>query len=225
MNCAKIRDQLPGYLDGALPPSAHGRLRGHLESCEGCRSELERYRKLLVLMSRAERPEPPEDLAVRIRVAVSRQRASQGWPAHLHRLAIRAQLILENILEPLALPATGGLAAAMIVFLSVLQVFAAGVPFGEVPNDLPTNLLQPARLEQLAPFPMPGEGDVIVAATVNAEGQMVSYEILSGLDTVTVRHQLDQVLMFSRFRPLLSFGRPTDGGRVILSFSGVHVKG
>ena len=39
-----------------------------------------------------------------------------------------------------------------------------------------------------------------------------------------VRHA-DQMLLFSRFRPMLSFGRPTAGGHVILSFSAVHIRG
>jgi hypothetical protein len=138
----------------------------------------------------------------------------------------RAHLVLENILEPLALPATGGLLSAVLVFCSVLQVFATGLPTEAVTGDLPPSLLQPARLEQLAGFPVPeGEGSLTVAATVNAQGQLVSYEILAGVDTPEVRRQLDQVLLFSRFRPQMSFGRPTAGGRVILSFSGVQVKG
>jgi len=33
------------------------------------------------------------------------------------------------------------------------------------------------------------------------------------------------MLLFSRFSPMLSFGRPTSGGHVILSFSAVHVRG
>jgi hypothetical protein len=33
------------------------------------------------------------------------------------------------------------------------------------------------------------------------------------------------VLLFSRFRPMMSFGRPTSGGHVVLSFSEVRVKG
>ncbi len=225
MTCATIREKLPGYLDGALPSKVHAPLREHLESCSECRMELERYRKLLVLMSRAGRPAPPADLRVRIRVAVAEARAARGWAAHMRRFAIRSQLILENILEPLAVPATGGLLAAILVFLCVLQVYAAGLPAREVPGDLPTSLLQPARLEQLAGFPVPGEGIVMVEATINAEGQFVSYRILAGPDTVENRRQLDQVLMFSRFRPQMSFGRPTGGGRVILSFSGILVKG
>jgi hypothetical protein len=40
-----------------------------------------------------------------------------------------------------------------------------------------------------------------------------------------LQRQLDQMLLSSRFRPMLSFGRPTAGGHVILSFSAVHIRG
>ena len=241
MTCWKIRRKLPGYLDGALPTGSraddHAQVREHLEYCADCRLELERYRKLSLLMSRVERIAPPADLAVGIRVAVSQERAVQAaggaWHGRLKTLASRAHLILENILEPLALPATGGIAAALLVFAVVYQVIAVGVPLGAVPNDLPTNLLQPARLESLAPFPVPGlEGagpagphTLLVEAMVNAQGEVVNYQILSGPSDREVRRQLDQVLLFSRFRPQLSFGRPTPGGRVVLSFSEIRVKG
>ena len=233
MTCGKIRRQLPGYLDGALRTGEHTLLREHLDSCADCRQELERYRKLSMLMSRAERAAPPADLALNIRVAVSQARAARGWT---ERLWSRASLILENILEPLAVPATGGVAAALLVFALVAQFIAVGVPLGAVPNDLPTNLLQPARLESLAPFPVPGplNGDdaglagphaLLIEATVNAQGELVNYQILAGPDDLAVRRQLDQVLLFSRFRPQMSFGRPTPGGRVVLSFSEIRVKG
>jgi len=54
---------------------------------------------------------------------------------------------------------------------------------------------------------------------------VVSYKILSGPSDLAVLRQLDQILLFSRFRPRLSFGRPTDGGRVLLGFSEVRVRG
>jgi hypothetical protein len=60
---------------------------------------------------------------------------------------------------------------------------------------------------------------------VDADGGMTDYQILSGPHTDDTRHQLDQLLMFSRFTPMLSFGRRTAGGHVILSFSAVHVRG
>ena len=232
MTCWKIRRKLPGYLDGTLGAEEHAPVREHLEFCADCQRELERYRKLSTLMSRLERAEPPADLALRIRVAITQARASGGWAGRLKRLHTRAHLVLENILEPLALPATGGFVAALLAFAVVYQVLLVGMPLGAVPNDLPTNLLQPARLESLAPFPVPvlqegqsGPHALLVEATVNAQGEVVNYQILAGPDDRAIRRQLDQVLLFSRFRPQMSFGRPTSGGRVVLSFSEVRVKG
>ncbi|MGH9860514.1 MAG: hypothetical protein ACRD5F_10875, partial [Candidatus Acidiferrales bacterium] len=66
---------------------------------------------------------------------------------------------------------------------------------------------------------------LIIEAIVNQEGQAVDYHILFGPDTLEVRRQLDSVILFSRYRPLFSFGRPAPGGRVILSFSEVRVRG
>jgi hypothetical protein len=37
--------------------------------------------------------------------------------------------------------------------------------------------------------------------------------------------QLDLVLLFSPFRPQMSVGRFTSGGRVVLSFSDISVRG
>ena len=44
--CSSVRERLAGYLDGALPSREHGRLGEHLEHCEDCRHELQRYREL-----------------------------------------------------------------------------------------------------------------------------------------------------------------------------------
>jgi hypothetical protein len=54
---------------------------------------------------------------------------------------------------------------------------------------------------------------------------MIGYQILAGPKTREMEKQLDQMLLFSRFHPMTSFGRPTSGGHVILSFSAVRVRG
>jgi hypothetical protein len=95
-------------------------------------------------------------------------------------------------------------------------------------------LVQPAQLESLAPFPVPGIGrtdgqadsaPLLIEATLNAQGEVLFYKILSGPNDAAVQRQIDQVLLFSRFRPQLGFGRPMGGGRVLLSFSEVRVHG
>jgi hypothetical protein len=132
------------------------------------------------------------------------------------------------------LPATGGIITALLVFALVYQVLGVGMPVGAATPDSPTNLLQPARLEVLAGFQMSrleeitrtgGQHPLLVEAMVNADGQAISYRIISGQADQVVQRELDQVLFFSRFRPQMSFGRPTSGGHVILSFSQIRVRG
>jgi hypothetical protein len=237
MECKRVRRLLPGYLDGALPSRSwsetHVMIGHHLEICRDCREELQAYQAMSSLMSQVQRPAPPADLALRIRVAAAQRLADRPWLHYARRARARTEMVLKNILEPLALPASGGLTVALVVFVLVCQLLGLGVPLRAVTDDAPTNLLQPARLEALAPFPVTGLEEsghsgpyaLLVATTINAQGEAVTYEILAGPDNPVIRRQLDLVLLFSRFRPQMSFGRFTSGGRVVLSFSNISVRG
>ena len=238
MECAEALDLLPGYLDGAVPErrgqQTHLRLRQHLDQCASCRAELEKYRELSGMMAVARRAAPPALLGVAIRAAISRARANGGFSGRMRRFQTRLELLLDHILEPLAVPATGGLVAALAVFGIVYQVLGVGMPVKAASTDSPTSFLQPARLETLAGFETASlsEADrpddqhgLLVEATVNADGQAVDYRVLSGQVDEAMRRQLDQVVLFSRFRPQMSFGRPTSRGRVVLSFAQIRVHG
>jgi Putative zinc-finger len=240
MTCSTVRPKLAGYLDDAITGAAQARerarVREHLESCASCREELQRFRKLAVLLSRVPRSAPPADLAVRIRVAAAQSTAAQDVPTRLRKLRDRAEILLENVLRPITVPATGGFVSAILVFVVVLQLIVPGITVRAVQNDVPINILQPAELISLSDYPQawaPEQHETELAlphgllldVTVDAQGQMAGYQIISGPRSADLRHQLDQMLLFSRFRPMLSFGRPTFGGHVILSFSAVRVRG
>lgn len=240
MKCATVQTKLAGYIDYAITSPARAservQVREHLEGCADCREELERFRKLAVLLSRVPRSAPPSDLAVRIRVAAAQATATQDLPSRVRHLRDRAEILLENVFRPLTVPATGGFVSAILVFVVVLQLIVPGITVRAVQNDVPINILQPAELISLSDYPQawaPEQHDselslphgLLLDVTVDAHGQMVGYQILSGPRSVDLRHQLDQMLLFSRFRPMLSFGRPTAGGHVILSFSAVRIRG
>ena len=240
MKCNTVRTKLAGYLDdavtGAAPVEERVHIREHLEGCDVCREELQRYRKLSMLLSRVPRNLPPADLAVRIRVAAAQAVPTQDLPSRMRRIRDRAELLLDNVFRPLSLPATGGFFSAIIVFVLVLQLIVPGITVRAVPNDVPLNILRPAELITLSDYPSswaPEQHDVelslphglLIDVTVDKNGQMVAYQIISGPKSIDLRHQLDQMLLFSRFRPMMSFGRPTSGGHVILSFSAVRVRG
>jgi hypothetical protein len=240
MKCNTVRTKLAGYLDDAVTGAAlvkeRAHIREHLEACGFCREELQRYRKLSVLLSRVPKNVPPADLAVRIRVAAAQAVPTQDLSSRMRRIRDRAELLLDNVFRPLTVPATGGFFSAIVVFALVLQLIVPGITVRAVPNDVPLNILRPAELITLSDYPSswaPEQHDVelalphglLIDVTVDQHGQMVAYQILSGPKSVDLRHQLDQMLLFSRFRPMMSFGRPTAGGHVILSFSAIRVRG
>src|SRR5580704_1502993 len=237
MKCDKVQSRLAWYLDDALTSAPRleerSAIRQHLDACMECREELQRYRKLSVLLSRMPRAVPPADLSVKIRVAAAQ---AQGRPSHWQRVKDRSEILLDNVFRPLTVPATGGLFSAFIIFVFVLHMIVPGITVQADPNDIPTGLLQPAELISLSGYPdavvakmqhpdLELQNDLLVDVIVDANGQMTTYNIIAGLDSPEVHHQLDQMLIFSRFRPMLSFGRPTAGGHVVLSFSAIHVRG
>ncbi len=239
VNCEKVQRALPGYLDGALPAGSgrfsRAAIHAHIVGCDDCREELSRYQRLQQLFAGSERVAPPAHLGVEIRMALARAREISS-PAHwFRRLRDRAWLVKENILAPLALPAGGGLLAALMVFAVVLPSYSRVTPLQTLAgfsDNMSSASFQPARLETLAGFPVSGLGDaassagvVMVEATVGADGGVVDYRILAGPDNAAVRRTLDEILLFSRFHPQVSFGRAIAGGRVVMSFSTVNVRG
>ena len=141
MECQRVKQLLPGYLDGALPSRSlsetHLMIGQHLERCGDCRHELQAYQAMSSMMSRVERPVAPADLSLRIRVAAAQRLSERPWLHYVRRACTRAELILKNILEPLALPATGGLTVALVVFVMVCQLLGLGAPLRAVTDDSP----------------------------------------------------------------------------------------
>jgi hypothetical protein len=240
MKCTTVQTKLAGYLDDALTGTTSAAERveigEHLNRCAYCRAELETFRKLSVLLSRVPKNVPPADLAVRIKVAAAQAQISRDWPSFVCKMRDRAELLLDNVFRPLTVPATGGVFSAVVVFVLVLQLMVPGTTVRAVSNDIPLNILRPAELVSLSEYPQSWASEqhepelslpegVQVYVTVDARGQMIDYEILSGPASQDLRRELDQMLLFSRFKPMMSFGRPTSGGHVILSFSAVRVRG
>jgi hypothetical protein len=240
MKCTTVRSKLAGYLDdattGTAPATERSQISEHLHGCEVCRAELQRFRRLSVLLSRVPRNAPPADLAVRIRVAAAQLQPQNDWASRWRKTRDRAEILLDNVFRPLSVPATGGVFSAIVIFVLVLQLMVPGITVRAVSNDVPLNILRPAELLSLSDYPQswaPEQHELelslphglLVDVTVDAQGQMADYQILSGPSSPDLRHQLDQMLLFSRFRPMMSFGRPTSGGHVILSFSAVRVRG
>src|SRR5256886_7126164 len=157
MKCNTVRTKLAGYFDDAVTGGARVeervRIRQHLEGCGVCRQELERFRKLAVMLSRVPKKIPSADLAVRIKVAAAQAQRSQDWPSRMRRMKDRAEILLDNVFRPLTVPATGGFLSAILVFVLVLQMIVPGTTLRAVQNDVALNLMRPAELVSLSDYP------------------------------------------------------------------------
>ena len=222
MQCSDARSLFSLYLDGQLSGSQMQRLAAHMQTCTECRSE---YSSLVhsqaQLTSLGPKPAPP-DLALRLRLAISHQRSLT-----LKRRMQGIWTRLENQLNSLMLPATGGLVTAMVLFGLLIGIF--GMPGRLAASEqVPTLLYVPPRLAA-TPFadefePVHNEGAVVVEAYIDENGRVADYRILSGQPNENLRRELDRQLIFTLFQPAISFGKPA-AGKVVLSFASVNVKG
>lgn len=219
MTCKDTRSRLSSYLDTALPGSEHRAVREHLAACPGCQSEQHELEQTRLLVASLGRQKAPADLALRIQLALSRERAERSRRT-LEAIALR----LQDSMRAIMFPATAGLLSAVVFFGLLIGFWAMPVVANDPP--LPNLSYTPPQLTAMPPEPLEGDGNTILVETlVDANGRVEDYRILNqGVDTKALEPQLDSIMIFTLFQPAKAFGRPTQG-RAVLSFASIHVKG
>jgi len=221
MNCIRAKSLLSPYLDGMLTGIEMLALSGHFKSCARCHREYLSLRQTQQLLARVGRRKAPEDLGLRLRLAISRE------PAHArHHLFDRNWIRVENALRAFMVPATVGLASAVVIFGFMMGFF--GLPLQAGNADVPLGFNTTPKLEQSAfsaSVSSISDDSLVIEAYVSADGRVEDYRVLSnpqqGKD---LPPQVKNMLIFTTFRPATLMGRPT-AGRAVLSFSKISVKG
>jgi len=212
--CIEIRNHYSDYLDGLCAPQVLKSIRFHLSYCDSCRRELEAWESVRADLHAMSHRQVPPELALRLRVEVS-QALHRKW---LERLRVR----LDNALQPVLLPASGGVLTAVICFCLIMGSLV--VPVTKTP-DVPLGFPTPPRVLELAPIDFnTGDTPVVVAARIDAGGRAKGYRVLSGGSSPELMQRLDRVIYFSNFQPATWFGRPTDG-QVVLSLRRITIRG
>jgi hypothetical protein len=219
MRCTEAQPLLSSYLDRVVSGSEMHEVSGHLEQCADCQKDYVLLENTRSLVSSLGRRQPPSDLALKIRVAISSHR-SQNSLNLLQRYILR----LENAFQGFMFPATAGVLSAVIFFGALIVLL---VPAQVSANDdVPSIFYTPPRL-QLSEYPesqLNLDSPVVIEAYVDASGRVENYRIISGRDDEEVREQLNRALLFTIFAPAQSFGHPVSG-KAIMSFSHINVKG
>jgi hypothetical protein len=222
-DCLSIRSQFSEYLDGAVSGVAMHSIASHLEGCQECTAEFAEWRTLQRVMTSIGPAKPPTDLGLRLRVAISQEKARTT-----RRRLDAWQLYWENSLSPVLVRGAAGLATAMVLlgFLA-LMVGTLGAPppvaATETTADTTTSpqfLYTVGGTDSRNTFVPP----VLVEVDISKTGRVYDYRIVSGPASKDVRDALDNMLLMSRFTPAQFYGIPVPG-RAILSFSGASVRG
>jgi len=225
--CTTMQARFSEYLDGRLTGREMQRIAAHLDRCSNCASEWRALRKNQTTLASLGPVPEPEDLVLRIRVAVSRERARRsksvfaGW-----------SLVWRNTVGPFLLQAAAGFASAVLLLgtVTVLVGMFTQPEAAQATKDVPLGNATAPRLLYSLDSATSGDdivaaaGPVVVEAYVNSQGTVYDYRIVSGPTDATTRAEVENMLVLSRFAPARFFGQPVRG-LAVLSFSGVSVRG
>jgi anti-sigma factor RsiW len=230
LGCAATRAKFAEYLDGRLTGREMQRVSKHLDSCAKCTRDFEGEQSMLRVLASlgavSGKMKEPDDLHLRIRVAISQERALR----HRGRFE-RWRLAWQNTVGPFLLQLSMGLASAVLLLGTVgLVVGMFARPERASAQDEPLGMATAPRFLYQAGAPADVDqigtvnGPVVVEAYVNGSGRVYDYRIVTGPTDPRTRAEVENLLVSSVFEPARFFGQPVRG-LAVLSFSGVSVRG
>jgi hypothetical protein len=224
--CNSIQEKFSEYLDGRLTGREMQRIGAHLAMCHACAGEWSQLKQMQMSLAQLGPVPEPDGLLLRIRVAVSQERA-RSRKGILQTL----QLAWSNTIGPFMLQAAAGFASAVLL-LGTVTLLVSMVTRPEVAqaHDEPLGMATAPRFMYLSGAANSNNnmadvvGPVVVEAYINNVGEVYDYRIVSGPVDDATRSQVENLLLWSHFEPARFFGQPVRG-LAVLSFSGVSVRG
>ena len=222
--CQKCQSSFSAYLDGAVSGRQMQQIAQHLEACAGCAREFDSLRAMQQSLAALGPAKAPADLGLKLRLAISHEQARRKstW---LDSLSLK----WENAVRPMLVQVSAGFAGAVILIGGIgLLLGLVAAPEPVMANDEPLGAMTAPHYlySTVNPGPIVTDHDsvIVVEAYVNAQGRVYDYNIVSGPDDPAVHNQVINQLLMSVYEPASVFGAPVRG-RVILTFSGISVRG
>ncbi len=225
-DCEAMQARFAEYLDGRLNGREMQQVSAHVDHCRECNQEWDSLRQVQQSLGTLGPVPEPKDLLLRIRVAISQERARSE-----RKILSTWNLAWKNTVGPFLLQASAGFASAVLLLGTVILLVTMFTQPETVQatTDEPLGSPTAPRLISLSSGVSNTDigtlaGPVIVEAYVNDAGEVYDFRIVSGPDDPATLLQVQNLLLFSFFEPARFFGQPVRGLAVI-SFTGVSVKG
>jgi len=216
-------------LDGQLPLGEWERSQAHIDSCRRCDAYLESLRNLRAGLRGLAQAEPPPQLGARLRVMASHEFARHSnrlnWPARVANFRANIRLYFDNLMRPFAVPVTGGLFSALLMFsillpsLNPFQRNTAYEPPLAVLTDPDGEIVGTSNgAVRLQPGGATITGNEVgLVLFIDERGHVQDYYLSGG----ELTEEMKSLILLSRFIPATIDGQPTWGLKQVV-FSPVH---
>jgi hypothetical protein len=211
-------------LDRQLAAEEWEQSLAHIRSCRRCDAHFEAMREMRTELRRMGKANPPADLSARLRVMASHERtrrlAHASIPALCQHWASNIRLFFDNLMRPFAVPVTGGLFTALLLFsilIPTLNPFQRGV-FDERPLAILTDpdgeivgtTKEVLRL-QAGSATITGN-EVSLVLLIDERGHVQDFYVSDG----ELTDEMKSLILLSRFTPATIDGQPTWGLKQIV---------
>jgi hypothetical protein len=224
MSCENVQELISSLLDGQAPAGERENVLAHVGGCRQCGAYLESLETQRMLLRNLAQTVVPPALAAKLRVQASHERERQlarvSVATRVRRWAWRVELAFDNLMRPVALPITGGMISALLIFGLLMPTLSFShqtgghefftYPSGSIvtnPWDQGVNgdATDPPRFES------PDQPDAdyvnIVNLTIDEDGKVADWSVVRGQLT----EEMKSIILLGRFEPATSFGIRTSG--------------
>jgi hypothetical protein len=230
MQCQQVKWMLSVFEDGVTLDGERLEILAHLSQCHDCATHAGQLRGVRHSLKNLREADLPSHLEFALLSLASRESARKrrhlNFRATLRATAETLSLTVNNMMKPLALPAAGGLASAVVLFCMVMFNFQ-GIVTTPQPNDIPIVLTTYASVQST--FLGFNGDELIVDVLVDEGGRVIDYTIPESPlhpRPPDARRDLEHSLLFTIFKPATSFGQPIAGWvRLSLRRIETNVKG
>jgi hypothetical protein len=221
MSCENVQELISLLLDRKLPDGEREKVLAHTRWCRECGAHLETLQQMRAgLLAMAPLAVPPA-LSDRLRVLASHERSR-----HLARMnfATRRQdwsewirLGFDNLMRPFALPFTGGIVSALLVFGLLVPNLSFPHNYGDETRTIDFTFPDGAvvgatgdadNAPRIEPLSAPiFAGERAIDLVIDDQGKVRGGVVTHG----DVTPDMINVILFSRFTPATYSGQPTWG--------------
>jgi hypothetical protein len=225
MSCENVQELISLLLDRKLPDGERENVLAHAGCCRTCGAHLESMQEIRGALRNLGQPAMPPVLSARLRVLASHEQARQfskrNLSARVDHWYTRVRLAFDNLMRPFAVPFTGGILSAMVVFSLLVPNLSFPHNYADEPGAIDftfpdgkvvgatDHTLGPdepeTRLEPVSAIILPGEKAVDLV--IDDTGQVRDYSVIRG----DLTPDMVNVILLSRFTPATYSGQPTWG--------------